>query len=265
MTDFIDIPPDWSEVTGSGTVEAALVLPFFLCAVSTLLLLGQFLLVEANIYHGLLQIGRVYARQESVSGLDAEEHEGQLEKLGGIVEVNALFHNYVKKNSVDSSFVVGGIHGIIINTAQDDNYIQVQASYTLRSPVPFFQMLMKPGITKIRVRKFNGYYNHMSGEYTDGDMVYRTKFGRVYHTRLDCYHLCINITDPDKVKKIMKSIRYKKCDKCIRKGSIPEQLYITKEGDCYHSTMDCSGLKRTVEMVPVESVEGKRICSECGK
>ncbi len=246
-------------------MEAALVLPFFLCAVSALLLIGQFLLVEANIYHGLLQTGRVYARQESVLKSEREGHKENLKKLGGILETNALFHTYVKKTSLDSSFIVGGAYGVIIRTVQDENYIQMEANYTLRSPVLFFKMIIKPEKIKIRIRKFNGYYDHMSGESGDSDMVYRTKYGGVYHTRLDCYHLTITITDPDKVKKIMKSIHYRKCDKCIRKGTVPDQLYITKEGDCYHSTLDCSGLKRMVEMVSKDSVKGKRICSECGK
>ena len=51
---------------GSATVEASLVLPFFLCAICTLCTIAQFILAETSIYHATMQTARVYAKQESV-------------------------------------------------------------------------------------------------------------------------------------------------------------------------------------------------------
>ncbi|MDD6406342.1 MAG: pilus assembly protein, partial [Clostridiales bacterium] len=42
-------------------------------------------------------------------------------------------------------------------------------------------------------------------------------------------------------------------------------LYVTSQGDRYHCSLNCSGLKRTVYRVMKEEHPELRPCSKCGK
>ena len=101
-----------------------------------------------------------------------------------------------------------------------------------------------------------------AGGNNGGDVVYVTEHGSVYHTSLSCSHICLRI-DGDSVKKILQEDKYQACDKCMDNGKIPSVLYVTRYGDKYHSSLGCSGLKRTVKAIPRDEAEGMRMCSRC--
>ncbi len=255
---------------GSATVEAALVLPFFLSALCTVLVIAQFILAETAISHALLQTARVCARQESrppggTGSLSGKE--SSLKKLGGILETGLVFYGFLDETAVSSSYVAGGRKGILLSSDKEEDRIVLKASYILKVPVPFFRLVFLKHTQTISCRKFTGYTLHDSdreGE-GDGESVYVAQYGKVYHTSLSCSHLTIHISDPSRIKKMVKSSHYRPCEKCMKKGQVPGEIYITKDGDCYHSTLSCSGLKRAVTVKKKSEIEGMRICSECGK
>ena len=253
---------------GSATVEAALVLPFFLCALCTVMVIAQFILAETSICHAALQTARTLARQESCFGekKDPSKKDSSLRKLGGILETRVIFSGYLDKKSADSSVVAGGRAGITLKTETSGDRVKLRADYIFKAPVPFFRFFFLKHKAEISCRKFVGFAEHASeGETGDKDTVYVAEYGKVYHTSLSCSHLTIHITDPAKVRKIMKTSRYRACEKCIRGGNMPSEIYLTKDGDCYHSSLSCSGLKRSVSVKKKSQVTGMRICSECGK
>lgn len=257
--------------SGSATVEATLIFPFFLCAVCTLIVIGQFLLSEASIHHAAMQTVRIYAKQESalqlrsVSG--AQGKGNALSQLGGMLETNVILHRYLEKNEANASYVLGGKNGVIFTTKKKDGYVIGNAEYLFRVPVPFFKGILLKRKIQVKCRLFTGYLPvvYEDGGNRDGNSVYVTKYGSVYHTRLDCYHLSISISDKKEIQRILMNSHYRKCKKCMGNSKFPSKIYLTKDGDCYHSSLACSGLKREVEVANRSSVSNQRMCSECAK
>ena len=56
--------------------------------------------------------------------------------------------------------------------------------------------------------------------------------------------------------------KYHPCEICGKKAS--GTVYITTDGNRYHSTLECSGLKRTVHKKELGDVGDLRPCSRCG-
>jgi hypothetical protein len=42
-------------------------------------------------------------------------------------------------------------------------------------------------------------------------------------------------------------------------------LFVTASGSKYHSSLTCSGLKRTIIAISIKDVGDKKACSRCGK
>ena len=80
-----------------------------------------------------------------------------------------------------------------------------------------------------------------------------------------CTHLTLSITlaGRDEVEGLRNASggRYSPCEKCGGDGS--GIVYVTNEGDRYHNTIECSGLKRTVRCVPLSEAGGRSPCSRC--
>lgn len=78
-----------------------------------------------------------------------------------------------------------------------------------------------------------------------------------------CSHICLKITGNAAIQNIVHSSKYAACEKCIHKGSSLSAIFVTAYGDCYHSTLGCSGLKRTIKAVRLKDVGRLRPCSRC--
>lgn len=95
--------------------------------------------------------------------------------------------------------------------------------------------------------------------------VYMTPEGSVYHLYSDCTHLKLSIQCVTKAKagasKNQYGQGYRACDLCGEDAGV--LVYITLEGDCYHSNRTCSGLKRTIRQVPMSQTGGRGCCMRC--
>ena len=59
--------------------------------------------------------------------------------------------------------------------------------------------------------------------------------------------------------------KYYPCEKCFKKTTLGEVVYITNTGTRYHNNINCSELKRTVHEVRLSDVKDtKRPCNKCG-
>ncbi len=97
--------------------------------------------------------------------------------------------------------------------------------------------------------------------------VYITETGSVYHTSSECTHLNLSIKAVSQGEighlRNQNKGRYHACEKCVGNSQRADTVYITDEGDRFHNSVNCSGLKRTVKMVDTEDVRGMRECSRC--
>lgn len=99
-------------------------------------------------------------------------------------------------------------------------------------------------------------------------MVYVTENGKVYHTKRNCTHLYLSRSETSyrqvDVKRNQNGARYKPCELCISTELTQDcKVYITREGNRYHINGTCSGLKRTIYEIPLESAGDKKLCSRC--
>ncbi len=97
--------------------------------------------------------------------------------------------------------------------------------------------------------------------------VYVTESGSVYHISSTCTHINLSIhsASVSEISELRNESggRYTACEICIEDENVSGSVYITNEGNRYHDSLSCSGLKRTVRMVEISKVNGLRLCSRC--
>ena len=135
---------------------------------------------------------------------------------------------------------------------------------------PVVPILAYPGTTIVSccyMRVWTGYdVERNAGGSESEEYVYITETGTVYHRERNCTHLTLSIelAGKDEVEQLRNEsgAKYYPCEKCGGDGS--GLVYLTREGNRYHNTIECSGLKRTVRCIPLSEAGGRPPCSRCG-
>ena len=103
-----------------------------------------------------------------------------------------------------------------------------------------------------------------NGEIEEKQMVYIALNGEVYHRDPGCSHIHLSIHSVEKTQlgamRNENGEKYHPCEEC---GGGTGNVYITDTGNRYHSSLECSGLKRSIVKVPVTQVKDRRPCSRC--
>lgn len=251
----------------SVTVETSLAFPIFLCAVACIIGLSQMVLIEAEVHHAISQTAKVYAKQQAVQRVPELLKETHENEKGN--SVGSIFFSVYDGGSLCRTMIEGGQKGIKVYASVSGEEVYLKAEYILKMPVPFFSSIRFRRNTATKRRIFSGYVKHW-GEYEDSEdnqIVYVAENGVVYHKSATCSHICLKITGNAAIKEILQSSKYNACERCIHNnGNNSENLsalFVTAYGDCYHSTLGCSGLKRTIRAVKLKEVRGLRPCSRC--
>lgn len=254
------------EAEAGMTVEAAVILPLFLY-----FLLNLSCAIELIRLHGNLQLalwetcGKVAIYGYAVADSDLAPVFTGLYIKNQTVE-------HAGKDYLDNAPIKNGAKGLMlwgsdIFSCRDE--MDVIVTYTASpwsSYVPFAAFSMA-----------NRYFAHIWTGYEiprdpeaaqkQFDVVYMTETGVVYHEDRNCTHLKLSIREVTGAEAVDAKNqwggRYSQCEKC-RPDSQAKRLYITDEGDRYHSSRECPGLKRTVFSVPRSRTAGYRACSRCG-
>ncbi len=126
-------------------------------------------------------------------------------------------------------------------------------------------------LSQARVRSWTGRseddYQESRRDYRQ--LVYVTDNQSVYHTSSACTHLSLTIT-PVLYAALGSSrnesgSRYKPCEKCVGSGAHGNIVYVTHYGDCYHNSLECSGLKRSVKLVDMDKISNLKCCEKCAR
>lgn len=263
-------PPVPSSLTASLTVEAALVLPVFLFAVLAVIMIGEAVRFSSNLNASLMESAKkmsiyAYAGKNVAAG-----------SVGGKVISMTAGKNMVTadlgKTYTEVSPVEGGISGLSFihsSVMGPDQMIDLNVVWKMKIMFPLPGINGFKVIDRARIRAFTGYDNtrrvDRSGE--SEEMVFITERGTVYHRDRNCRHLNIKISTVNRasVKGMRNSSggKYYPCEYC-GKGT-GDNLYITEDGDRYHTKISCPGLKRTIKTVPISEVGGRGPCARCGR
>lgn len=181
------------------------------------------------------------------------------------VSAEAYFREKICQSDFVRQYVSNGSGGVsLLRSELSEEYVKLKSDYFIKLPINFF------GVDGIYVsqcsvsRKWTGDRDDDSTE----DYVYVTEHGRVYHRNRGCSYLDLSIRmvsgeEIDALRNKNGNIYYA-CSGCAAKKNPNRSIYITDYGTCYHLDLGCSGLKRSVYMIPLSEAGGKGACSKCG-
>ena len=256
------------------TLEAAFALPFFLFAVINILYAVNIIGVQSRINAALHQTGNKMA----FAGYVYEKTAGNMipDSLAGVVmsEIYARgqIMEYVGRNYLDRSCVVGGAHGMSMagsSVMGKEDIIDLRVTYRVK---PFVSVMGFQGFDmsqRYYGRAWTGYdvTESVSDIKQEDPMVYITQTGTVYHMERNCSYLNPSVeavpTEAVADRRNQSGGKYYPCDICSGDRG-QRQVYITSQGSSYHSMINCSGLKRTIYTVPLSQVGARGRCSKCG-
>lgn len=250
--------PSCTSLHGSFTVEAAVTIPIFAGFMVCILFFFCIMQVRLKVEQALNHTGREIAAYACLE----TSHSGVMNPTTELAMTKVLFLKRLQGESELMKYVQGKGAGISLLTSDfSGDYIELKANYQIKLPIGLFGIYYFPMQQHVKVRKWTGY----EPETEDGEWVYITPTGTVYHITKACPYLDLSIhaEDASKVTALRNKTgrKYKPCSKCSGAGTI---CYITDYGTVYHKNIDCSGLKRTVYRIKKTEAGDKKPCSKCG-
>ena len=247
---------------GSLTVEAALALPICLGVLFALAGLAQAVSTAEQINHQLCMTSRKAAAFSAA-------HDGISQ-----AETLQFFYSGLAGAGQVTKRVSGGAAGILVTVSQnrENGIFCIKAAYSIRLPGIFGVLRRIPVSDQVYGRVWTGIPlpegSGQVGEAGEGRTFYVAENGVVYHTDSSCTYLDLSIhaVNADSLQHMRNQdgSRYVACSKCA--AGLHGTVYITNQGDAWHSNPHCSGLKRTVTIENAEEAHehGLRPCPRCG-
>ncbi len=250
---------------GSMTVEASIVLPVFLFFFLYLVGIMQLIQYRELIHFSLWNAGNklaVYEVAEDLSGLKIPDTAVAYTLVRG--EVVSLLG---KKNLEEAplKYGINSINFLETEVLEEEGIISLVATYEVNPTFSLFPFPYTRMKTVYYGKAWNGYAVQENNS-APKRSVYVTEYGAVWHTSLTCSYLHISVKEvsPGEVSKLRNrdEKKYRACSYCYEASS--DKLYITPDGDCYHSDVNCRGLIRNIKEIPLEDAGEYRPCSKCG-
>ncbi|WP_051226876.1 TadE/TadG family type IV pilus assembly protein [Butyrivibrio sp. MC2013] len=269
------------------TLEAALVLPFFLIFFAIILSVFDMLRIQNAFEIAAHQEGQRIAllRYEAglaidegtdITGIDLPAGEGSSEEyftnLLSVTAINGMIRQYLSGSGILESPLLENGFIVYPSDAAVGGLISFKIAYRTR---PYFA----PSWGSFH---FNNQIPYMGHDWTGFDMdsgldgredaermvyICGEDEEHVYHGDKYCTHLYHETAScsKDQIENMRSADghKYYPCDRCGGGGSV---VYYTSYGTRYHSSVRCSALYRNVTAIPIsqamESMRGP--CSKCG-
>jgi hypothetical protein len=239
----------------SYTLEAAVILPLLAGFFVAILFFFRVLQVETQVQEALDYASRKTACEASAVSSEVALH----------ASAEGYFRKELGQYTLPGKYVYGGSIGIsLLGSTYEGNEVCLRATYTMKLPVAFFGwkgVMLAQGST---VHKWTGDRDDGQQE----DYVYITETGTVYHRSRQCSYLDLSIRAANYADlsglRNKSGHKYYECSDCAAKIPASGLVYITDYGTCYHVELSCSGLKRTVYLIPLSEVGTRAPCSRCG-
>lgn len=241
---------------GSVSIEMALVTPIFFFGLCCLCYLLEIMAIQNSVHAATQNVAKqIGEKLYATPYISTSEVEELLVKSIGEERIN---RSVIKEGSagLDCSRTV---------VLPRSGTIRMHVAYEVLLPVRLFGTLSM-SLQEALVAK--GWTGYVKGNFTtqQEEIVYVSETGIVYHRDSHCTYLELSIQMANRTeidaKRNESGETYKPCELCGRGNS--SAVYITSHGNRYHSSLQCSGLKRTIYAVPLSEVVGKGACSKCG-
>jgi len=246
---------------GNLTLEAALVLPIFMLAIVSIMYFLVIMHIQINIQIKLEDIAREMAKTAYIT---------EDLKVFNYIYVKAKMQDGEFRDYINKSYIVDGVDGISLMEStffDKDGVIDLVVTYDMVIPFISEKIVTFPCAERIRFRTWIG--KNMEQGVENGETVYITTTGTVYHTNRECTHLRLSISQT--IYGAVIGLRneaggkYEECSLCGENGLASyATVYITEDGDKWHTSLSCSGLKRDVMEIDISEVGDKNLCSRCG-
>jgi len=241
----------------SITLEAAISSMLFFFAILSVCSLFEIMMLQLSVKNAMHSVGKEIAAEAYWNPYVSERRleEELVEALG--------------KERLDSSLIVGGSSGLDCSGSKAYAGSTIRdfcVCYKIEIPIAFFRIPIIEREEQIRIKGWSGKEDSYVG-YVKSDVVYVTEHGMVYHQNQTCTYLELSIKAIayNQIEEFRNESggKYSPCKRCRDNCDAMEKVYITGQGDRYHSTLECSSLKRVVYAVPFKDVYGLGGCSKC--
>ena len=256
----------YSSSKASLTIEAAICIPFFIVFWISILSILQILTFYTKLDISLASTAResaIYANKQK------ENLDNSMVTITSIPFIHKKTKQYltsqktpffsIQEEKINYNFGLSNINS---------NVLDIIVEYEIK---PVFQLLPFPKVVlqnRILVKNWTGYYldSNENKKEEQQEYVFVTETGTVYHTNRQCTHLVLTISPIQQSVCIEQRNKYNEkylpCEKC-RPQILDQLVYITDEGNHYHNSLMCSGLKRTVITIKLEEKENRTRCIRC--
>ena len=240
----------------SLTVEAAIVVPIFFFAMLCLVALLEMNVIRMTVKGALYSVARELGQQAYV--LPTFTSLGVEEKLTKQIGTDRL----------KRSMIVNGTEGLDCSGSYadwDTGEMDLLVKYRLQVPLLMFRVPVISCEESLKVKGWTGQTSSLDGA-DNGQVVYVTKYGTVYHKNYNCTFLnpSIRSVDVSAIEGVRNHSggKYYPCESCGQAGQVGF-FYVSSYGNRYHTSLNCNKIKRNYYAITLEEAKGLGGCSKC--